>query len=84
LGPDAPDRVTEVRGGAGWIRVTVMLGRLGNPVAAEASTFFHARAVGPDGTVTVLESLGSWFLEPAPGTWTITGFSVERNDHPAG
>ncbi len=64
----------------GSLKTRVLLDAKGSPVSIMAVVHFSARGVGKDGTATLLQSAGSFFLKKFGGAWKVVSFEVKRTD----
>ena len=81
LGSQAGDTFSSVEPGSGNVQVQVLMDDHNKPTSALATVKFSAKAAGKDGSTTVVNSTGDYFLRPAGSKWVIYSFKVSRKDH---
>jgi hypothetical protein len=83
LGAGAGDQYSTVLPKTGTLKVRVLMDQSGNPYLAVAIAHFVANATDKSGSgQTAVVSTGQYFMHIQEGGWTISGYNVERNDHP--
>ncbi len=83
LGTGADDQFSTVLPTSGTLKVRVLMDQSGHAYLAVAIAHFVARATDKSGSgETAVVSTAQYFMHVQEGGWTITGYDVERNDHP--
>ena len=83
LGAGAGSQFATVLPTTGTLKVKVLMDPSGNAYLAVAIAHFAARATDKAGSgQTAVVSTAQYFMHIQEGGWTISGYDVERNDHP--